>query len=419
MKSRRDFLKISAAATAVVGLGLVACKREEPFVMANVADQDKIKVGLIGAGDRGKSILIALQYVGQIKVVALCDTLDFQINGAKKYLNNKITEYKDYKQLLAHKGLEAVIIATPLSDHYRMVMDAFDADLHIMCEKALAYDIQQCIEIKKRGDQSKKIFQVSYQYQLNPVFNAIKDIITNGYLGKLTRVECSWDRFGDWRRKIPSSEYERQLNWRLYKEYSGGLMAELASHQLNMVDNIIGTHPIKVVGTGGIDYWKDGRETFDNVHTLFDYPGGVKVGFHSGTSNKHEGYQMKFYGDKGTIISHAMAQATIIPQGEAVSEEWENNVDSVTGASIKIIGKKTNHRKIIPEKNDQIIFPKPDNDFFNVTWRLYDNFAKAIRGEEELILGLKDGYQSAVTVHMANDAMYNEKVVHWLDEYNV
>ncbi len=417
-KSRRDFLKMSAATTAALGLGMVACQRQEKFVKANVPNNERIKVGVIGVGVRGKNILKAIQYVGLMKVVAICDNLDFQMKESRQYIDNEVGEYLDYNDLLAHKGLDAVVIATPLSVHHQVVMAALDKDLHILCEKALAYNIDQCKEIKMRGDQSNKLFQVSYQYQLNPVFNAIKNIIDNGYLGKLTRVECTWDRFGDWRRKVPSPDLERHLNWRLYKEYSGGLMAELASHQLNMVDNIIGEHPVKVVGTGGIDYWKDGRETFDNVHALFDYPSGVKVGFHSGTSNKHEGYQMKFYGDKGTIVSYGMARATIIPQGKAVSEEWKNNVDSITGASIKIIGKKSDERQIKPEKTDDIVYPT-DNDNFNVTWRLYDNFAKAIKGKEKLMLGLHDGYQSAISVHMANDAIRNEKVVRWLDEYDV
>lgn len=416
-QSRRDFLKMSTATAAALGLAMVACKRKESFVMQNIPDAEKLKVAVIGVGNRGKSILSALKFVAQFKVVAICDTLDFQMEKSKEYIPNAVSCYADYNELLKKETLDAVIIATPLSEHYKVVMASFDADVHILCEKALAYDIEQCKAIKLRGDKSDKLFQVSYQYQLNPVFNAIKSIIDNGYLGKLTRVECSWDRFGDWRRKIPSPDLERQLNWRLYKEYSGGLMAELASHQLNMVDNIIGEHPVKVVGTGGIDYWKDGRETFDNVHALFDYPSGVKVGFHSGTSNKYEGYQMKFYGDKATIISYGMAKAHIVPQGDAVDEEWKDNVDSVTGASIKIVGKE-DKRKITPDIKEDIVYPT-DNDNFNVTWRLYDNFAKAIKGKEKLMLGLQDGYQSAISVHMANDAIRNERVVRWQPEFDI
>lgn len=416
-QSRRDFLKLSTVTAAALGLGLVACKRQEKFVLQPIPEPDRIKVGLIGAGNRGKSILKALEFVPEIKVVALCDTLDFQLEKAKEYLVDEVVTYVDFNDLLNHKGLDAVIIATPLHEHYRMVMAAFEANLHILCEKALALSIEQCKAIKLRGDRSSKLFQVSYQYQLNPVFNAIKSIINKGYLGKITRIEASWDRNGNWRRKLPSPELERQINWRMYKEYSGGLMAELASHELNMIDNLLGSHPIKVVGTGGIDYWKDGRETFDNVHALFDYPNGVKVGFHSGTTNDYEGYQIKIYGDKATIVSYGMNRAEIFPQGKRVDEEWKDNLDSVTGATIKIIG-KDDKRNITATMDDGIIYPS-DNDNFNVTWRLYKNFAAAIKGKEKLLLGLKDGYQSAISVHMANDAIRNERVAHWLPEYDV
>ncbi|WP_248722454.1 Gfo/Idh/MocA family protein [Seonamhaeicola sp. ML3] len=416
-RTRRDFIKLSSLSATAIGLGLVACNTKEDFKLAEVPDSERIKVGLIGVGNRGKSILKALEFVPEIKVSALCDTLEFQMDNAKQYISNKVETFTDFKSLLALKDIDAVIIATPLHEHYKIVMASFDADKHILCEKTLAYNIEECKEIKQRGNQSNKVFQVSYQYQLHPVFNAIKNIINQGYCGTITRIDCSWDRHSNWRRKLPSEDLERQINWRMYKEYSGGLVAELGSHLLNMVDNLLGTHPIKVLGTGGIDYWKDGRETFDNVHALFDYPNGVKVGFHSQLSNSYEGYQMKIYGDKATIISHGMKTAEIIPEGKKVDEKWKDNVDSVTGASIKIID-NDKKRKINPVKNENVIYPT-DNDHFNVTWRLYKNFAAAIKGKESLLLGLKDGYQSAISVHMANEAIRNEKIVKWLPEYDV
>ncbi len=416
-RTRRDFLKMTTVTATALGLGLVACKRQEKFKLEEVADTQRLKVGIVGVGTRGRSILSALEYVPELKVVAICDLLDFQMETAKKYIHNEVLTFSDFNDLLALKDLDAVIIAVPLSEHYRVVMAAFDANLHILCEKALAYDIAQCQEIKQRGDASNKLFQVSYQYQLHPVFTAIKSIIDEGYCGKITRIEATWDRNGNWRRKLPSPELERQINWRMYKEYSGGLMAELGSHLLNMIDNILGAHPLKVVGTGGIDFWKDGRETFDNVHALFDYPDGVKVGFHSGTTNKYEGYQIKFYGKKATIVCYGMNRAEIYPEGESLDENWKDSVDSVTGASIKIIGKE-NKRNILPKKEDDIVYPT-DNHNFNVTWRLYKNFAAAIKGKEKLLLGLEDGYKSAIAVHMANDAIRNERVVRWVPEYNL
>ena len=92
-------------------------------------------------------------------------------------------------------------------------------------------------------------------------------------------------------------------------------------------------------------------------------------------------------------------------------------MDGVSGATIKIFD-NDKMRKIYPTKNEQMVYPT-DNDNFNVTWHLYKNFAAAIKGEEPLLLGLKDGYQSAISVHMANDAIRNEKIVKWLPEYDI
>lgn len=423
---RRDFLRLSGTATAVVSLGLTACvSKKDKFVLANIPDAERIRVGIIGLGDRGTSILTALQNVPEFKVHAVCDIFDFRIKKAKELIDNNIVAYKDYLKLLEDKELEAVIIATPLSLHYPMVMAALDEDLHILCEKALAHTIEQCMKIKMKAKKSSKLFQISYQYQLNPMFQAIKEIINKGYLGQITRIEASWDRNGNWRRKLPDvnlvhevkpSELERIINWRMYNEYSGGLNAELGSHQFNMIENILGTHPIKVIGTGGIDYWKDCRETLDNVHVLFDHPNGVKVGFHSGTTNKYEGYQIKFYGTKATIVSHSMNTAHLYAE-ENNSDEWKDEIDSVTGASIKIINKEKKRNIEANDKAD-IVYPS-DNFFYNTTWYLYKNFAAAIKGREKLLLGLEEGYQSAISVHLANSAVRNSEIAVWKQEYDI
>ncbi|MEM9340391.1 MAG: Gfo/Idh/MocA family oxidoreductase [Bacteroidota bacterium] len=417
LSSRRKFLKLTATSAAAVSIGLKACNSQKEFVLADVPEVDRLSIGLIGTGIRGQNIIQAINYVPEIKLVAMCDLLEFRLEAALQIVNYSVTSYTDYQKLLAHEGLDAVIIATPLHQHFPMVMAAFDANLHILCEKALAHTIEQCQKIKVKGDQYSKVFQVSYQYQLNPVFEAIKNLLDQGYLGKITRIESSWDRHGDWRRKVPSPELEKQINWRMYKEYSGGLIAELGSHQFNMVDNLLGAHPERVIGTGGIDYWNDGRTTLDNVHTLFDYPGGVKVGFHAGTTNKYEGYQMKFYGDKATVVSYGMNEAEIYPEGDQIEEEWSSSIDGVTGASIKIIG-DTKNRAVTPKEDDNMVYPTTNHNF-NMTWKLYKNFAAAIKGKEELLLGLKDAYQSAISVHMANEAVRNGKVVTWKPEFDV
>ncbi|MFY0626778.1 MAG: Gfo/Idh/MocA family oxidoreductase [Reichenbachiella sp.] len=418
---RRKFIKNSSMATAGLGIGLsvISCaKKESKVVAVPINDIERIRIGIIGMGDRGGAIIKVLNTLPIFKVIACCDVLDFRLKKGQENIDGNPTPYSDHQEMFKNTELEAVIISVPLHEHYRIAMDALDINVHIMCEKALAYNIEQSKAIKLKADKSSKLFQISYQYQLNPTFKAIKDIIQKGHCGKIMRVDASWHRNSNWRRPLPAPDLERQINWRMYREYSGGLMAELGSHQLNMIDNIIGDHPTKVVGTGGIDYWKDGREVFDNVYTIFDYPSGAKASFSSILSNKFEDQAIKFYGDKATIVTNQMNEAFIYPEGEQ-DKGWGEEVDGVSGASVKIIGSKdTQKREITPIQEDSNSCPFEDN-YFKTTWLLYENFAAAIKEKESLIMGLKDGYQSAISVHMANTAMREERTVRWLPEYDI
>src|SRR5690606_13617851 len=108
-------------------------------------------------------------------------------------------------------------------------------------------------------------------YRYTPLYYTVKDMISQGSLGKGMQVDCRWDRNWYWRRPVPDPSLERKINWRMYKEYSGGLAAELLSHQMDFIDWAFNTHPDTVYGTGGIDYYKDGRETFDNLQLALRY----------------------------------------------------------------------------------------------------------------------------------------------------
>ena len=79
-------------------------------------------------------------------------------------------------------------------------------------------------------------------------------------------------------------------------------MSELGTHQIHAVNWFLGSAPIAVVGMGGIDYWKDGREVFDNVEVIFEYPGGVKLNYTSLTTNQYDGYYEQYMGKDGTLL---------------------------------------------------------------------------------------------------------------------
>jgi predicted dehydrogenase len=125
----------------------------------------------------------------------------------------------------------------------------------------------------------------------------------------VTQVQAFWHRNSSWRRPVPvgadgkpDPALERLINWRLYRAYSGGLLAELGSHATDLANWLFEAHPESVVGSGGIDYYRDGRETHDNVKALFRYPGGQTFIFSALTSNSHMGFQVLVHGDKGSVM---------------------------------------------------------------------------------------------------------------------
>src|SRR5260370_9033897 len=106
-----------------------------------------------------------------------------------------------------------------------------------------------------------------------------KEMGDKGVLGDVTHIHAQWHRNPGW--------VMNGFNWRLYKEYSGGLAAELASDKIDIADWISGSSPDFVMGLGGLDTWKDGRDVYDNIQLIYQYPRGRKVVYSSITTNAH------------------------------------------------------------------------------------------------------------------------------------
>ena len=102
-------------------------------------------------------------------------------------------------------------------------------------------------------------------------------MIHSGLIGDVVGMRCHWFRNADWRRPVPSPELEHQINWRLYKESSGGLMTELACHQLEVCNWAAKRMPVSIIGMGDIVYWKDGREVYDSVNVTYRYSDGTII----------------------------------------------------------------------------------------------------------------------------------------------
>lgn len=261
---------------------------------------EKARVALIGCGSRGQYHLVLLQGMAEAEVVALCDDYQPNLQAASAFFP-KARLYSDYRKLLEDPQVDGVIIATPLGLHARMTLDALDAGKHVFCEKAMALTLEQCREVYEASRNTSKSLYYCMQRMFDEKYIRGVQLIREGLIGDVVGMRCHWFRNADWRREVPSPELERRINWRLYKEYSAGLMTELACHQLEVCNWTLDRMPTEIIGLGDIVYWKDAREVYDSVNVTYRYSNGCKITYESLISNKFNGMEDQILGKKGTM----------------------------------------------------------------------------------------------------------------------
>lgn len=296
--SRRNFLKSAAAVAASPALPNGA-----PAVISSETVSNPARYGIIGTGTEGCTLLSFLATIPEGRCVATCDIYPPNLKkGVETIGGNPQTYPDDYRKLLERQDIDAVLIATPLNLHAQMVIDSLNAGKHVFVEKTMFFKEEEEAPIRQAADaHPRQILQIGLQRRSSVLYRVAMEMVSKGALGKVMFVRANWHRNNNWRRPVQDPKYERLINWRMYREYSGGLLAELASHQIDVANWAIGAEPVSVVAVGGIDYWKDGRETCDNVQAIYEYAGGQKLVFTSILSNAHYDYVEQIMGDRGTI----------------------------------------------------------------------------------------------------------------------
>ena len=263
---------------------------------------EKARIGIIGTGSRGCFHIKHLVQMPNVEVVALCDNYRPHLEDAAQYYP-KAKLYDDYRRLLEQRDVEGVIIATPLYLHAPMTLDALSAGKRVFCEKSMGYTLDECLEVYNKRKETNGVLFIGQQRLFDPKYIKAMSMIHEGKIGDVVGVRNYWYRNNNWRRDVPSPELERHINWRLYSEYSRGLMTELACHQLQNGSWALGMLPEQVMGSGHLVHWlkEDKRDVYDCVSAIFTYPNGVNMTFEAIISNKHFGMGEQILGTNGTI----------------------------------------------------------------------------------------------------------------------
>ncbi|MCQ2143399.1 MAG: Gfo/Idh/MocA family oxidoreductase [Bacteroidales bacterium] len=375
---------------------------------------EKTRIGIIGPGSRGQLHITQLLQMPEAEIVALCDIYEPNLQAAAAICpGSKL--YRDYREPLDDKDVDSVVITVPLFRHYEIAKAAFAAGKNVFCEKAMCYTIDECYDLYKTGVASGKIFFVGQQRLFDPKYLKAFEIIKSGELGPIVNVRNYWFRNGDWRRPC-EPEYERHINWRLYREYSRGLMTELACHQIQNGTWALGMYPEKVMGSGSTIFWKDGREVFDNVAVIYTFPNGINMTFESVISNKHFGMGEYILCNKGTVD---LTRSRLYYENPAPKSgmrqllgEIENNIftnSAFAGTSfVAETGSEDKGVSIMPEglRSDG-------------TFEIMQAFCRAaITGVQPPKI-LEEAYYASVYAILGDEALLQEKTLTLDDKYKI
>lgn len=422
--TRRDFLKTAAVAAAVSALPAIGA----PAILASPG-RPPVRYGFIGTGSRAMELMAALTTIPAGQCVATCDIYPVNLKKGVETIGGNPKTYENYKYLLDNKDVDAVLIATPLNLHARMVVDSLNAGKHVFVEKTMFFKEEEADLIRQAAAaHPKQVVQVGLQRRSSQLYRVAMEMVRKGALGNLTFFRAQWHRNSNWRRPVADPRLERQINWRMYREYSGGLMAELASHQIDVVNWALGADPISVIGNGGINHWKDGRETNDNVQAIYEYPKGQKLVYSSILCNGHHEFSEQLMGDGGTLvitIGHGMyyrEQAAKVST-VAAKENWWAGATVTKRATQQGI-------QIFPDQDDkengfidrEMRYAKhwlsslgiyDEEELHDPNWSELSNFFASIQDGKPVAAPLEVGVSDALAVIYGNRAIDTGQRVVW------
>jgi predicted dehydrogenase len=285
---------------------------------------DRVQLGLIGCGERGRSDMGKFIKAGNTDVVALCDIYGAQIDRAKQDAPNA-RSFTDHHALLALKDVDVVLIAVPDHWHAAIATDALNAGKDVYVEKPLTLKIEEGPGIVKAARLNSRICQVGMQQRSGKHYLEAKRLyMDTGKLGKITLARTWWHGNSYHLRKAPASlqtqpanldwahflgplkwrdwDPQQYWNWRAYLDFGGGQVTDLFTHWIDVVHMFMGQdNPISAAAAGGVYHYKDGRTAPDTINVLLEYPSQFTATFEATLAPGITGEGVEMCGTEGRL----------------------------------------------------------------------------------------------------------------------
>jgi predicted dehydrogenase len=371
------------------------------LLRAQTAPSDRISLGVIGSGGRGTAVMTVFQKDPSVRVGAICDVYEPNLERALSLAaKDHPKAYRNYKQLLDDKSVQAVLIATPEHWHHRMVLDALAAGKDIYIEKPLCQTPEQGVELLDAGKQSMSIVQVGMQRRSYDLYLNARKIVAAGTLGNVRMVRSWWLNslnsnapkklegpldWEQWQGRAAHHELDanRFRNWRLYADYAGGIVADQGAHVFDGIHLLMNaSYPRAVNASGGRPH-VPGVDTPESVTVIAEYPEDFLGQFTVNYAAMH--YQAK--NDQLSQLDGDRARMDIGREDYKVFVEGNEDVPAMSGKSAR--------------------------GFAYATDLHVANFLECVRTRKTPTAPIYLGFQAALVVQMANISMQLGRKVKW------
>jgi predicted dehydrogenase len=396
--NRRNFLKHGSIGSAAL------------FSTINIpgySQEKKIKVGLIGCGWYGMVITKAALKDENVEVLAICDVDSAHLKKSAEELEQlqgkKPATYKFYEELLDHKGLEVIFIASPPHWHAMQFIAACEKGYDIYCEKPLAYDVHEGLAMVNAAHKAGNIVQLGFQRRQSEAFNKAKEIIASGKIGNIYQIgaqihynppmrdttiqappaSLDWEI---WCGPAPKLAYCPNIGhfaWRLEKEYGNGHLVDWGIHHIDIIRKIMDLEmPLSFDSKGGLHVLKDKITTPDTLTATMNFEQAPLIWEHrmwgSGDLNTQFNNGVFFYGENATLFA-SDRKVVIMPAGKDQKQE----VMELPGGDMAV-----NHMA---------------------------DFLKAVRVKDQKMISctIDDAFKSTATVQLVMISYYSNSMVTW------
>jgi predicted dehydrogenase len=442
-ESRRSFLtKLAAGSLVVTGApeslssSTAHGLRRQPVVKRR-SPNDQIQVAVIGAGGMGRIDGDTARGIDGVKLIAACDLYEGRLTEAQEKWGEEypIFTTRDYREILAGEGVDAVIVATPDHWHRKIAIDAMKAGKAVYVEKPMVHRLAEGAELIQVQHETGQTLEVGSQGMSSLGNEQARRLYEEGAIGELNYAEGFWARnspTGAWQYEIPEDASEdtvdwdtflgeaprrpfdaiRFFRWRNYVDYGTGVSGDLFVHLFSSLHFIVGSAgPNKIMATGGLRFWKDGREVPDVVLGMFDYPEterhpafnlSLRANFVDGTSGST---YLRLVGSEGamdvtwtevTLRRNKKSDPSQDPFAKAKEDEREARFGQ--------------RKQMLPPAESVY---KAENGYWGAHVDHFNNFFEGVRYGAPVTEDAVFGFRAAAPALICNTCLAEETIVRW------